>query len=377
MHCQWYQESYCTSCGWLNLSYDETLRLKEKTLIDLIPETKSVLKPTFAVAEVAQSRSKAKLAVFLEEGKIHFGFTTQEGHTKKLEECPLHREDLNKLLPVIAEMLVEYKILPYDIQTKRGELKFLILSQSHSHNDILLRFTLRSKESLDRLKKMVLDLQKLNFKITTVTANIQPLHQAILEGDEEIVLTAKKTIEHSFKDVILKLGPRSFFQVTPDVAEALYSSVGDLVKDKKIESFLDLYCGVGAFSYFAAKSAKKVLGVELSADAIACATEAKNNNKVAGTVEFRAQDAEAFLRQKTDRYQGVLVNPPRRGLNSSIIQNIITYQPEYFFYSSCNVQTLARDHQELSNYFHLESAQIFDMFPFTEHFETLMFYRCK
>lgn len=377
MHCEWYQKSYCTSCSWLNLSYEETLSRKEKLLCELIPETQKGLRPTFGVPEVKQSRSKAKLAVFAEGEKIRFGFTSQDGVFKGLEECPLHREDLNLILPLISDKLSEYKIIPYDLKTKKGEIKFLILSQSHSHGDLLLRFTLRSKESLDRLKKMAIELQKINPKISTVTANIQPLHQAVLEGDEEIVLTENKTINHKFGDVTLKLGPRSFFQVTPDVAHALYSTVGERVKENKIQSFLDLYCGVGAFSFFAAKTATKVLGVELSKEAIHCAQEAKSENNISGRIEFQSLDVEEFLKNKTDSYQSILVNPPRRGLNSSIIESIIHYNPEYFFYSSCNVHTLARDHEQISKHFQIESAQIFDMFPFTEHFETLIFYRRK
>jgi 23S rRNA (uracil747-C5)-methyltransferase len=377
MHCQWYQKSYCTSCSWLNLSYAETLSRKEKVLVDLIPEAANVIGPTFGVTEVQGSRSKAKLAVFREEGKIRFGFTAQDGSSKGLEECPLHRDDLNNLLPLISEKLEAYKIEPYDIKAKRGEIKYFILSESHSHGDLLLRFTLRSKESLDRLKKMAIELQKMNPKISTVTANIQPLHQAIFEGDEEIVLTESNTIEHKFGDVTLKLGPRSFFQVTPEVAEALYSTVGKLVKEHSINSFLDLYCGVGAFAFFAAQSAKSVLGIELSSDAILCAKAAQKENIISGAIDFKALDVEDFLKQKNDLYQAILVNPPRRGLNSSIIESIIEYSPEYFFYSSCNVQTLARDHEQISKHFQIESVQIFDMFPFTEHFETLIFYRRK
>lgn len=379
MRCQWYESSHCQSCGLLHLPYAETLKFKTAKLLELIPECTQHLAPAIGLSKAEASRSKAKLAVYRSSAtsKIAFGFYDEKGHAKELEHCPLHRDDLNKVLPLIEKLCESYKIEPYDLLTKKGELKYLILSQSESHDDILLRFTLRSKESLDRLKKMSAEIIAEFPKVKVITANLQPLHQAIIEGDEEIVLSENKVIQHRFGEVNLNLGPRSFFQVTPEIAHKLYAAVATQVKAFNIHSFLDLYCGVGAFSYFAAQSAAKVLGVEISEEAIRCAESSRNNNRLKGQIEFRSLDVEKFLLQNPDAFEAILVNPPRRGLSETIIHSLIRSDATYLFYSSCNVQTLARDHKLLETDFSLVSAQIFDMFPFTEHFETLMVYRRK
>lgn len=377
MDCQWFKKAHCTSCTLLDIPYSEGLLKKELLLKSLIPEVEGVLLPTVSLKESAGSRSKAKLALARREGKIAFGFYDEKGNFKQLEHCPLHRPELNSLLPVLSQKLEKYKIEPYDLTTRLGEVKYVILSQSESHGEILLRFTLRSKESLDRLKKLSAELLQENKQVKVITANLQPVHSAQMEGDEEIVLSAETMILHQFGTVKLNLGPRSFFQVTPAMAMKLYSSVGELVKKQQISSFLDLYCGVGAFSFFAAQNASRVMGVEISPEAIKCAESSLAFNPRAGSLEFKSVDVEKFLAEQKENFEAIMVNPPRRGLNESIINSLLKNNPDYLFYSSCNAHTLSRDHEVLSKNYKCVSAQIFDMFPFTEHFETLIFYRRK
>lgn len=373
MHCHLFKKSHCLSCELLDKSYDETIILKEKILTDLFSDQELFLKETIAVVgNVENSRNKAKLALSGDSLDMQFGFYDRHLNFKKLEECPLHMKGLNEILPVLKKYLLEYKIYPYSLAEKKGELKFVIVSKSQSHDEVLIRFVLRSKECLDRLKKMVAILtEELPF-VKVVTANIQPEHKAVMEGEEEIVLSREEKILHQFNDVYLTLGPRSFFQVTPEIAEKLYASAGRVIKEQGVLSFLDLFCGVGAFSYFAAKSCPDVLGVELSKEAIVCAQSSIPLNNVSGEISFEALDVEDFLKKQTKKFDAILVNPPRRGLNKSIINDIIAQRPRLIIYSSCNAFTLARDFCDFSHEYKIISTQIFDMFPFTEHFETLM-----
>lgn len=372
MDCHWFKTNHCRSCELLDKSYEETLALKEKRLQELFKGTDLKLLPTEGVSDAVGSRNKAKFSVFGELDHIQFGFYDSTLNFKILEECPLHMQGINELLPVLKEKLRDFKIQPYSLSEKKGELKYLILSKTDGKEEFLVRFVLRSKESLDRLKKMAKVMQDLMPKIKVVTANIQPEHKAVLEGDEEIVLTEEKNITHEFGDVTLNLGPRSFFQVTPEMARKLYENVAIVAREYKVQSFLDLYCGVGAFSFFAAKVVPKVFGVEISKEAIESARSAIPLNKVAGEIAFDALDVEVFLKSKKMSYEAVLVNPPRRGLNKNIIESILEIKPRLIIYSSCNAETLARDYDLLRDNYEIKRTQIFDMFPYTEHFETLI-----
>lgn len=369
MKCSYFQNHNCNSCELLDKSYVETIELKMSGLKRLFPEESSKFKnPITLSSGCAGSRSKAKLAVFSLNEEMHFGFYNKDGAPKVLESCLLHSEGINDLLPVIKTVLKKYQIATYDLKTKKGEIKYVLISKST--DEFLVRFVLRSKESLDRLKKGALELGSINPKVKVITANIQPVHQAIIEGDEEILLTNEKVIIHQFDEFKLALGARSFFQVTPEIAKKLYDTLSLEVKHDQPKSLIDLYCGVGAFSFYASRWCKEVCGVEISKEAIECAKTSVELNK--SNIDFYAMDVEDYLKKNPNRFEAVLVNPPRRGLNSAIIENIKRINPEYIYYSSCNAETMQRDYQELEKSYEIKSLQLFDMFPYTSHYETLM-----
>jgi len=106
--------------------------------------------------------------------------------------------------------------------------------------------------------------------------------------------------------------------------------------------------------------------------AISYANKARETN-IVRDVNFIAMDVEVFLsKQQSTSFDGIMVNPPRRGLNHAIIHHLTRLAPKYIFYSSCNAETLHRDLTELKTVYEIQSLQIFDMFPFTSHFETLV-----
>lgn len=373
MKCTYFEKKKCGSCDLLDHSYLETLRLKEHELKTLFPQHLSIMKPTIGLkGDIAGSRNKAKLAVFSSDNKLTFGFYQRDGSHRELENCPLHAKGINALLPAVRDILNHYKIIPYDLNTQKGELKYLLISTSgeDENAECLLRFVLRSKESLHRLKQAIKDIALLTPAIKVITANIQPIHQAILEGDEEIILTENSVITHSFDEFKLALGARSFFQVTPEIARFLYNAVAAAIANDAPASLIDLYCGVGVFSFYASRHCSDITGVEISQEAIECAKYSAQLNQC--NAQFVAMDVEQYLRQQERKFAAILVNPPRRGLNSAIIAMIEKISPHSIYYSSCNAHTLARDFCEMEDSYQIKSLQIFDMFPYTHHYETLM-----
>jgi 23S rRNA (uracil747-C5)-methyltransferase len=373
MKCHWFETLHCTSCDFLDKPYLVGLKEKENQLLNFFPDDPLYLKPTIGLNdESSPSRNKMKLAVKENNGDIEFGFYTSEMIFKNLERCPLHLSGLNDLLIPLKKLLNEFKIIPYSLEQKKGELKYVIVTKCDVRNEFMMRFVLRSKESLDRLKKLSLKWQESFSGLVVVTANIQPEHKAIFEGEEEITLTPDSYLVYEYADVKLSLGARSFFQVTPEIAQKLYKIVGDEIINYKIESLLDLYCGVGAFAFYAARSCPDVVGVEISQEAIQSAKKMIPLNKSCGKIDFIAMDASLYVEKNHKNYHSVLVNPPRRGLTIEVIRNILKMNPEFLIYSSCNVQTLRRDFLELKGQYQIMSTQIFDMFPQTSHYETLM-----
>ena len=171
----------------------------------------------------------------------------------------------------------------------------------------------------------------------------------------------------------LNLGPRSFFQTNTAVAVGLYEQARDWVAEQAPASLLDLYCGVGGFGLFAATlpDAPTVLGVEVSADAVASARHTAESLRDSGTatkrVEFRCGDAGSELPDA----ECVVVNPPRRGLGDELCAAIESSNAATLIYSSCNPTTLARDLAALPT-FAVTDARLFDMFPQTPHAEVVV-----
>jgi 23S rRNA (uracil747-C5)-methyltransferase len=369
MKCHDFLQHHCQSCELLSLDYSSSIRTKEEFLAKLFPLHLDKVKTSVTCpnSHTEETRNKAKLSVALVNSEIQFGFYDSGIQFKKLENCPLQANPINACLPLLKKLLAEYKIIPYEIKSKTGELKYVLITHSKSTDELLLRFVIRSKESLDRLKKMANELQLQSKKVKVVTANIQNVHQAILEGEEEIVLTDSDFITHHFGSVALFQGARSFFQTNTDMAISLYEQFQKELSVREVNSLLDLYCGVGAFSFYATKFCKKVVGIEISKEAI----EYAQKNQTFG-IEFHALDVEKYLTQPTEHFDAIIVNPPRRGLNDQIISQLIKISPEYIFYSSCSAETLERDWQILKNNYQIDSLQLFDMFPYTMHFETLV-----
>lgn len=356
------------------MGYAASLQQKEAVLAELFPEDTAKMQPAIAAPSSQQSgsRNKAKLAVAEVLGQHQFGFYDALQAFKALEDCPLHAAPINALLLVLKRLLGDARISPYDLKSRSGELKFVIITYSETTNELLLRFVLRSKAALIQLQSLTQKLIEIEPRVKVVTANIQGKHQAILEGDEELVLTTRETIAHQFGEVTLLQGPRSFFQTNSGMAHALYHHFQTALRLTPVKTLLDLYCGVGAFSFFAMPHCERVVGVELSPAAIHCAKQAIGMN-TEKNIEFIARDAEVYLQTAhPHQFDGVVVNPPRRGLNEAVIGDIIRLSPDYIFYSSCNATTLKRDCEQLEPHYQRVSLQLFDMFPYTSHFETLV-----
>ncbi len=225
------------------------------------------------------------------------------------------------------------------------------------------------RKKIEQLKKALPWLQEQLPLLAVITANIQPVHMAILEGEDEIFLTEQRTLREEFNQVPLFIRPQGFFQTNPIVAAKLYQTAREWVKALDIDSLWDLFCGVGGFGLHCAEKDTHLTGIEISAPAIASAQQSADELGLKH-VEFKALDSTRFATANQDIPQLILVNPPRRGIGKELCDFLSHVQPEYILYSSCNAQTMAQDLQLLAGY-QVCKVQLFDLFPHTAHFEVL------
>ena len=180
-----------------------------------------------------------------------------------------------------------------------------------------------------------------------------------------------------------QISPLSFYQVNPVQTEKLYGLALDYAGLTGNETVWDLYCGIGTISLFLAKKAKQVYGVEIVPQAI---DDARNNAKINDitNAEFYVGKAEEVLPEYYKEYEKthngetahadvIVVDPPRKGCEESLLQTIVDMQPEKVVYVSCDSATLARDVKFLrANGYELKDVTPVDQFPHTVHVETVV-----
>lgn len=375
--CFYFDQGLCRSCELMDKTIVETLSIKTDKLKKLFPEIQIL---NFeSLDHFLGSRQKAKLAVFSNNNSIGLGLYDLQ-KTTDLTECPLYSDEFQQLIAEIKNFILDCQIPAYSIQERKGEIKFVIINESLSANNdqnrYMIRFVLRSRESLDRIKKQLPHFLQKNKNIELFSVNIQPLPAAILEGEEEIILTENKYFKNKVGDIALNLTVKSFSQVNTRVANLLYKYVADTLQAYKIQSLFDLYCGVGGFSFFASAKLSKSVGVEISKEAIGAALKTKEELGLKH-LEFYTDDAGEFLAKMSELPDAVVVNPPRNGLNQKAVELLLKNSFKLLIYSSCNPETLKRDHLELSKEYELISLKPFDLFMMTDHFEVVAIYQRK
>ena len=194
-------------------------------------------------------------------------------------------------------------------------------------------------------------------------------------GTKEKILFGNGYIEEELCSKKFRISPRSFFQINTLQAQNLYSKAKEFASLNENSVFLDAYCGTGTIGIVASQSGARGFGVEINSAAV---EDAKINAEVNGekNIEFICGDAGDFAEnyaKNGGHFDAVFVDPPRRGCSEKFLQSLVLTQPSKIVYVSCNVKTLARDARSLKkNGYKIKKALLFDMFPHTNHVETVV-----
>ncbi|HEB0853109.1 23S rRNA (uracil(747)-C(5))-methyltransferase RlmC [Citrobacter werkmanii] len=369
MQCALYDAGRCRSCQWITQPVGDQLSTKTADLQNLLVD--------FSVGEWcapvsgAESafRNKAKMVVSGSVEKPLLGMLHRDGTPEDLCDCPLYPTSFSPVFAVLKPFIARAGLTPYNVARKRGELKYILLTESQFDGGMMLRFVLRSDAKLAQLRTALPWLQEQLPQLKVITANIQPVHMAIMEGEMEIFLTEQQALAERFNNVPLWIRPQSFFQTNPEVASRLYATARNWVRQLPVNHMWDLFCGVGGFGLHCATPQMKLTGIEIAPEAITCAKQSAQELGLQN-LHFQALDSTQFATAQEEVPDLVLVNPPRRGIGKPLCDFLSRMAPRFIVYSSCNPQTMAKDIRELSEY-HIERVQIFDMFPHTAHYEVL------
>ncbi|KNX37112.1 methyltransferase domain-containing protein [Luteipulveratus halotolerans] len=370
MQCDYFDAGQCRSCALMGVPYDVQLADKQRSVArTLAGRVGDVWLDPYATVE-SGFRNKAKLVVGGRRGAPTLGILDEQRAGVDLRHCGLHESGLREAIPVLADLVAEAGLTPYDVPRRSGELKHVLVTHS-PHDELMVRFVLRSEGQLPRLQRALPDLLAALPRARVVTANLLPEHKAATEGDREVVLTEHGSLPMRVNDVVLHLRPRSFFQTSTPVAAALYRQAAQWAAEIEPRSVVDLYCGVGGFALHLAGQGRTVHGLEISVDAVESArlsaVELAQRRDV-GDVTFGAGDASAYT--MASRPDLAVVNPPRRGIGA-LAATLERSGVAEVVYSSCNASSLAADLEAMPSY-DVVAARLFDMFPQTRHHEVMV-----
>ena len=369
MQCALYDAGRCRSCQWIDQPVPQQLASKTASLHALLDGLPVAEWCTPVSGPEQGFRNKAKMVVSGSVEKPLLGMLHRDGSPEDLTGCPLYPPSFYPVFAALKPFIARAGLTPYNVARKRGELKYLLLTESQLDGGLMLRFVLRSEAKLDQLRAALPGLQAELPQLKVISVNIQPVHMAIMEGEQEIWLTDQRALAERFNGVPLWIRPQSFFQTNPSVAASLYATARDWVWTLPVKHMWDLFCGVGGFGLHCATPEMTLTGIEIAPEAIACAKQSAEELGL-HNVHFQALDSTAFATGQGAVPDLVVVNPPRRGIGKPLCDYLSAMAPQWIIYSSCNAETMAKDIRALPGY-RIERVQLFDMFPHTAHYEVL------
>lgn len=370
LNCPHFQAQACLSCAWLDQTYAQQLNAKQVKLQSLLAEF-DISEWDEPVPSPQQGfRNKAKMVVLGAAHQPLLGILSPTGQPLSLTDCSLYPPAMQALLKRLERWIQQAGLPPYRVDKAKGELKYLLLTHSQAYDQYLLRLVLRSEQMIPRIQANLPLLLADYPNIKVISANIQPVHMAVLEGEQEIFLTEARRLPEQFNAVPLYIRPKSFFQTNPSVAAQVYQTAGNWSRAREPKVIWDLFCGVGGFGLHCASLDTELWGIEIEPEAIRCARDSAQTLGLKN-INFQAFNLNEWHQAAIKHPDLVIVNPPRRGLGARLSQQLADLNPAAILYSSCNAVTLAQDLQQLKNY-HFQRVQLFDMFPHTAHFETLV-----
>lgn len=334
-----------------------------------------VVHPAIGMDRPWRYRNKAQFPVAGSREQLRAGFFAKGSHNiVEAPDCPIQHGASRAVVDEVREHMLEFDIPAYDEATGEGFIRHIVTRAGFSTGEIMVVIVATSRyfPGKDRL---VARLVNRIDGIKSIVLNINDKKTNVIMGREIITLWGSDHITDYIGDLRFRISPLSFFQVNPIQTRVLYDKAVEYAGLSGHETVIDAYCGAGTISLFLAKKARKVYGIEVVEEAV---NDARTNAQINGieNVEFIAGQAEQIMPQmykKGIRPDVIVVDPPRKGCDQSLLDTIASMQPGRVVYVSCNPATLARDLKYLaSKGYRAVEAQPVDMFPHTVHVECVV-----
>ena len=369
----------CGGCPLLGLDYAEQLKQKEATVKKLLGK----YGPVNAIRGMENPyhyRNKV-ISTFTTGwgGKLTSGIYAANSHkVLPVERCLLQDEVLDKTMEAVRAAAIACRYQPYNEDKSTGLVRHCLLRRGVATGQVMVVLVTAQPVlpgARNFVRALLAEAEKRGVTVTTVVQNVNPRKTSVVLGDAEKVLYGKGYILDTLCGKTYALSPRSFYQINHSQTEVLYGLAVEAAHLTGKEVVLDAYCGIGTIGLTAADHAKQIVGVELNRDAVQDAIGNAKHNGVKNA-RFFAADATRWISEAAaagERADVIFMDPPREGSTPQFIESVARMAPKRVVYVSCNPETLARDLALLTKKgYRVESSTPVDMFPHSEHIETVV-----
>ena len=370
----------CGGCQLQALSYDQQLVFKTNKVKGHLERiggfTDIPMEPIIGMDELFHYRNKAQFPVGRnKEGKIVTGFYAGRTHNIiENRDCALGVAENKEVLDRVIAHMEKYRIEPYNEATGKGLVRHVLIRYGYFTKEVMVCLILNGNK-LPKEEQLVKSLCEIP-GMTSITINVNKKHSNVILGEEICLLWGQEYITDRIGDISYQISPLSFYQVNPMQTQKLYAKALEYADLHGEETVWDLYCGIGTISLFLAQKAKFVCGVEIVPAAIENAKENAKLNGLENTEFFVGKAEEVLPREykKNGVYADVIVvDPPRKGCDETLLETMIEMNPERIVYVSCDSATLARDLKYLCERgYELRKVCPVDQFGMTVHVETVV-----
>jgi 23S rRNA (uracil1939-C5)-methyltransferase len=381
----------CGGCQIQEMSYDRQLVFKDQKIRGNLEriggftkeQIEAVMQPVVGMEHPFSYRNKAQFPFGTDkEGNPITGFYAGRTHDIIANtDCALGVDQNREILEIILQYMRENKIKSYDEKTGKGLIRHALIRYGFKTKEIMVCLVVNGKK-LPKAERLIEKLVQIE-GMTSITISPNTRRDNVIMGDSYEILWGQGYITDYIGNVKYQISPLSFYQVNPVQTEKLYGLALEYADLKGDETVWDLYCGIGTISLFLAQKAKQVYGVEIVPQAI---DDAKENAKINAidNAEFFVGKAEEVLPEYYAEYERehngetahadvIVVDPPRKGCDETLLETIVKMQPEKVVYVSCDSATLARDLKYLcANGYEIKMCRGVDQFPQTVHVETVV-----
>ncbi len=379
----------CGGCTYMNLAYEDQLKMKEEQIRAMLTQALSKQEEDWSFLPIKASpltyeyRNKMEFCF----GDEYLGGPLALGMHKRgsfydvetVSECKLVDEDYRKILVYTRDFFKEYPF--YHKMKHEGLLRHLLVRKAVKTGDIMVALVTSSLINIDSEVSawkdglLNLNLSKGSFK--GILHIINDSVADVVKADEMKILYGTDSIKEELLGLKFNISTFSFFQTNTLGAEVLYETVREFIGDIRSDNpngpvVFDLYSGTGTITQMMAPVSSKIYGVEIVEEAV---IKARENAKINGLTNcvFIADDVLKALDNIEEKPDFIILDPPRDGVHPKALNKILAYGVERLIYIACKPTSLCRDIESflLSGY-HVEKAVCVDMFPNTQHVETVV-----